>query len=92
MAIDVHIIEMEKEGMRVSCFQNCYCSISHSSIRRCIQCIICIFSEDVVIDRSPMANRVGVEFGVSRFQSLHEGWKSVEITSRKIVAGHSMRI
>ena len=90
MAIDVHIVEMEKHGVRIATLQNAHSRIRHAGIGIHVQCVIGIVSQDVVIDGCPMANRMGVEIGIFRFKSFHEGGEPLKIAPSEVVASYPM--
>ena len=61
MAVDVHIIKMEEHGVGVAVLQDGLGGIANGGIARDVQGFVDVLAKDVVIDRCPVTNGVGVE-------------------------------
>ena len=92
MTIDVHIVKMEEHGVGIATFQNGHGLVAHGRIGGRIDGPVHHLSQNVVVNGSPMANRVRVQLWVFQFQAPHERREPLKVAAHEIVAGHAMGI
>ncbi len=92
MPIDVHVVKVQEYSVGITVAQNGHGLVAHGRIGGRIDGLVHHLSQDVVVDGSPMANRVRVEVGVFQLQAPHEGGEPLKVAAHEVVAGHAVGV